>query len=181
MAIDSRYTVNIQGRLFLKYGGVLAEALDRGLQSLDVELLQIPAEENGNVAICKATAVFERDGKLLHFSEIGDAAANNTAPMVRNAIIRMAATRAKGRALRDAIGHGDALAEEIGDGADVAPAAPPTRHPAPADEPSAALRDNFCIECGVELTAGQVKLSQAKYHRSLCPDHQRAATVDKAA
>lgn len=172
MAIDGRYICNIQGRMYFKYGGVLEEALNTGLRDLMVNLVQIPTPENGHTAICKATATFEREGKVHTFEEYGDASPGNCAKVVQNALIRMAATRAKGRALRDAIGHGEALAEEIGEGSP----APPDPTERPQDNPSKVFRDQHCAECGVELTPGQVKVSQAKYQRSLCPDHQRTAS-----
>jgi hypothetical protein len=93
--------------------------------------------------------------------------------MVVNALIRMAATRAKGRALRDAVGHGEALAEEIGE---ISPA-PPDPYERPQESPSKALNQNFCSECGVELLPAQVTLTQKKFGRSLCRDHQRAAVL----
>lgn len=170
MAIDDRFICNIQGRMYVKYGGVLQEALASGLKDLLVELVQIPTPENGHTAICKATARLERDDRTMLFTEYGDASPANCAKMVSNALIRMAATRAKGRALRDAIGHGEALAEEIGD-ATPGPSDPTER---PQDNPSKVFRDQHCAECGLELTPGQVKVSQAKHQRSLCPDHQRA-------
>jgi hypothetical protein len=171
MAIDQRHVVNISGKIYLKYAGVLAEALEQGLWSLVVDLIQIPSEANGNTAICKAVAVFERDEKQLRFVEYGDAAPNNVGPMVKTALIRMAATRAKGRALRDAIGHGEALAEEIPD------QTPGTQDGdwTPEKEASPVIRDQFCQgkDCGVELPPAVVTFSKRKFGKSLCIECQK--------
>lgn len=171
MAIDGRWICNIQGRMYVRYGGVLEEALATGLTGLEVELVQIPTAENGHTAISKAIATFEREGKTHRFTEYGDASPANCAKMVQNALIRMSATRAKGRALRDAIGHGEALAEELGEDR-AAPADPMER---PQDNPSKLVRDNFCQHegCGVELTPAQRTFSLNKFGKPLCPDHQR--------
>jgi hypothetical protein len=174
MAIDSRFVVNISGKLYLRYGGVLAEAIEQGLRSLEVEILQFPSEGNGNTAVCKATAVLEREGIVRTFIEIGDAAPNNCAPMVRTALLRMSATRAKGRALRDAVGHGEALADEIGGEQEPAPQKTDWT---PAKEASPLVRDQFCNfeNCGIELTPGQAKFSKIRYGKPTCPEHQKAS------
>lgn len=171
MAIDERLVINIQGRMYVRYGGVLKEALNTGLFSLRAELIQAPTAENGNTAICKAIAKFKRDSEIHEFEELGDASPANCAKMVSNALIRMAATRAKGRALRDAVGHGESLAEEL---CDLTPG-PPDPLERPQDNPSKVFKDNFCNhpDCGLELTQGQVKVSKARFGKSLCPQHQR--------
>ena len=171
MAIDGRWICNIQGRMYVKYGGVLEEALANGLIGIKVDLIQIPTPENAHTAISKATARLKRGDDILEFEEYGDASPANCAKMVQNALIRMANTRAKGRALRDAIGHGEALAEEIGEDRP-APADPLAR---PQDHPSKVVRDNFCQAdgCGVELTPAQKTFSMQKFGLPLCTDHQR--------
>lgn len=176
MAIDERYVVNISGKIYLKYGGVLNAALEQGLKSLEVDLIQIPNESNGNVAICKATAVFEREGRETRFTEWGDAAPNNCAKIVHTALIRMAATRSKGRALRDAIGHGEALADEIG--GDQEPHAPKPDWK-PSQEVSPIIRDQFCSECGIELLPAVVTYSKHRFGKPLCRDHQPKTKVNE--
>lgn len=104
-------TVSIHGKQHATYAGVLKEAHIKGLKSIDTELLQAPLEENRFMAIVKATVVTERGS----FSGIGDATPKNVNKMIAPHIVRMAETRAKGRALRDALNIGKALAEEMGD------------------------------------------------------------------
>lgn len=168
MAIDGRYIANIKGKMFVTYAGALDAATNNGLRSLTTRVLQIPSAENGYYAAVEATAVFE-DGRV--FTDVGDCSPQSTTPQIAPAALRLASTRAKGRVLRDAINHGEALAEEIGEMAP-APGDPAAR---PQEHPSKVFRDQHCAECGLELTPGQIKVSQAKYQRSLCPDHQRTA------
>ena len=99
-----------QGKRFVLYAGLLEEAHSRGLRSIETELLQVPAAENGDVAIVRAVIRME-EGK---FSGIGDAGPQNVGRMIAPHLIRMAETRAKARALRDAINVGVTAFEELG-------------------------------------------------------------------
>jgi len=101
---------NIKGKDFVLYAGVLDLATQKGLLKLEVELLQFPTKENGNEAICRAVAEGKK-GEV--FSDIGDANPNNCTPMISKHLIRMASTRAKGRALRDMCDIGIACLEEL--------------------------------------------------------------------
>ncbi len=134
------FVITRQGKHYALYSGLLDEAHARGLRSIDTELLQVPDEENGNVAIVKAVAELpkvDRDtGELVldpetkkpvvgRFSGIGDASPQNVGRNIVPHIIRMAETRAKARALRDAINAAAIPFEELseaGDGADAAQA-----------------------------------------------------------
>jgi hypothetical protein len=104
------YMIERQGKRFVLYAGLLEEAHNRGLRSIETELLQVPAKENGEVAIVKAVIRTE-EGK---FGGIGDASPQNVNRAIAPHLIRMAETRAKARALRDAINVGVTAFEELG-------------------------------------------------------------------
>jgi predicted nucleic acid-binding Zn finger protein len=114
--LDDRFITNIKGKDFVVYAGVLDLATQKGLLKLGVELLQFPTKENGNEAICRAVAE-SKTGEM--FSDIGDANPRNCSSKVVKHLIRMASTRAKGRALRDMCNIGIACLEELADFDDV--------------------------------------------------------------
>ncbi len=107
------WIVNLQGKDYATWPYVLDEAHKRGLVGTSVELVQIPCEENGHVAIVKATARFGVTPEA--FEAYGDASPRNVNSKIASALIRMAETRAKGRALRDACNIGMTLKEELPD------------------------------------------------------------------
>ena len=114
--LDDRFLTNIKGKDFVLYAGVLDLATQKGLLKLEVELIQYPTKENGNEAICHAVAV-GKNGEV--FADIGDANPGNCHSMIAKHLIRMASTRAKGRALRDMCNIGIACLEELSDFDDV--------------------------------------------------------------
>ena len=112
--IKCEFLIERQGRQYVLYAGLLHEAYSRGLKRISTELLQAPDEGNGNVAICKATVEME-DGRT--FTGIGDASPKNVGRGIVPHLTRMAETRSKARALRDAVNLGTLLsAEELGGG-----------------------------------------------------------------
>lgn len=109
---DKIETVNLHGNDHPTYAGVLNEAHQKGLKSIEVKILQYPTDENHFMCICEATVTMKDDSI---FVEIGDASPKNVNKMIVPHLIRMSATRAKGRALRDAVNIGQALREEMSD------------------------------------------------------------------
>jgi len=114
--LDDRWIMNLKGKDFVLYAGLLDLAHQKGLLKLEVEAVQYPTKENGNVAICRAVAV-SRLGEV--FSDIGDADPSNTNSMISKHLLRMASTRAKARVLRDMANIGMTALEELGDFDDV--------------------------------------------------------------
>lgn len=108
---DKIETVNIKGKQHPTYAGVLKKAHEEGLKEIRTELLQAPLEVNNYMAIVHARVTTERGV----FEGIGDATPKNVNSMIAPHIVRMAETRAKGRALRDALNIAEALAEELGE------------------------------------------------------------------
>ena len=113
------FLITRQGKQYVLFAGLLDEAHSRGLRGIDTELVQVPDDSNGSVAIVKATAEMD-DGR--HFSGIGDASPENVGRNIVPHLIRMAETRAKARALRDAVNVGATALEELSDGDDAPPA-----------------------------------------------------------
>ena len=118
------FLITRQGKQYVLFAGLLDEAHNRGLKGIDTELVQVPTEENARVAIVKARVEME-DGST--FSGIGDASPENVGRNIVPHIIRMAETRAKARALRDAVNVGAVALEELSDTDD----APPVDYPPP--------------------------------------------------
>src|SRR3712207_5775223 len=113
------FMITRQGKQYVLFAGLLDEAHSRGLRGIDTELIQVPDDANGSVAIVKATAEMD-DGR--RFSGIGDASPENVGRNIVPHLIRMAETRAKARALRDAVNVGATALEELSDGDDAPPA-----------------------------------------------------------
>jgi hypothetical protein len=113
--MKKEFIVERQGRNFVLYAGLLDLAHQQGLKSIRTELIQVPNEANNRVAICTAVVTLEKEGQERVFTGIGDAAPNNVAPAMQTCLIRMAETRSKARALRDAVNVGVAAFEELGE------------------------------------------------------------------
>ena len=93
------------------YAGLLNRAHQEGLKEIETKLLQAPSADNEMTAISMARVVTEKGV----FTECGDANPNNVNAIIAPHIIRMAFTRAKARALRDAVNVGVIALEELTD------------------------------------------------------------------
>lgn len=114
--MKKEFIVERSGKNFVLYAGLLDEAHAQGLKAINTSLLQVPGEENGRVAIVQATVTTEKGV----FQGLGDAAPENVARPMVTCLIRMAETRAKARALRDAVNVGVVALEELGEDAEEA-------------------------------------------------------------
>ena len=101
--------VNLQGKEYATYQYVLGKAHKEGLESITTDVIQLPTKENDFICIIKATVIVQ--GRV--FEGIGDATPRNVNSMIAKHLIRMAETRAKGRALRDAVNIGETILEEL--------------------------------------------------------------------
>ena len=104
--IAPQFIVDIQGKPFVQFAGLLALAHARGLVSLTAGFITVTAE----LALAYAVARFA-DGRT--FAESGDATPDNVNKKVRPHFARMALTRAKARALRDALNISMVSLEEL--------------------------------------------------------------------
>jgi hypothetical protein len=111
--MKKEFVVERQGRSFVLYAGLLDMAHAKGLESIVTELVQAPTPENGLMAICHARVTIEEDRQ---FDGYGDAAPNNVGQGMQACLVRMAETRAKARALRDAVNIGTVAFEELEEG-----------------------------------------------------------------
>ncbi len=107
-----RFVKKLQGKEFILYGGLLELSKQRGLRRITTRVIQIPAKENGMYAVVEAEVETEEG----IFKEVGDASPDSVNRAIRPHILRMASTRAKARAMRDAVGVDMVALEELGDG-----------------------------------------------------------------
>jgi len=103
-----------QGRIIatedvVTYAGLLSLAHDKGLKKMETALVQLPEEANGHTAVF--LAIVETESGI--YKGHGDASPDNVASRIIPHIIRMAETRAKARALRDAVNIGVVSIEEL--------------------------------------------------------------------
>ena len=101
--------------------GLVALAHIKGIWKLECDIIQFPNAENNNVCICKAVVggydwdPISDEIIKVEYSDIGDASPANCNRMVAPSFIRMASTRAIGRALRKYTNIDMICAEELND------------------------------------------------------------------
>ena len=106
LAIPAQFIVHLHGKEFVQYAGLLAMAHEHGLVSLSAHFMEVTPE----LALAEATAEFQ-DGRT--FGECADATPTNVHAKVKPHFARMALTRAKARALRDALNISMCSVEEV--------------------------------------------------------------------
>src|SRR4029079_12947278 len=99
------------------YAEILKIAHEEGLKSIATQLLVTPNDENGRLAIVKATVEIEHG----HFEALGDADPTSVEERFIPHLIRVAETRAKAPALRDAVNCGIVSLEELDGERPIAP------------------------------------------------------------
>jgi len=105
------FVKHLNGKDYVLYAGLLDEAHQQGLKGIETQLVQVPSSQNGQLAICLAKVTTEKGT----FTGLGDASPENVNRAMVNALIRLAETRAKARALRDAVNVNMMALEELGD------------------------------------------------------------------
>ena len=130
--LDERWIMQIEGKEFVKYPGLLDLGHQKGISSIEVDIVQMPSADNGNFAVCRAT-VMSKMGET--FIDIGDANPNNCSSKVVRHLLRLASTRAIARALRSYTNIGMTAVEELADFNDAIPES--AQPPRPKSKPNA--------------------------------------------
>ncbi len=107
-------TVKLQGKDFVLFPSLLEVAHSKGLKRITTKIEQFPSEENNHTVIVSAEVEVEAGT----FTGIGDASPASVSRNVAPHSIRMAETRAVGRALRFACNIGLTMREEMGGDSD---------------------------------------------------------------
>ena len=110
LKLNDEFLINIDGKDFILYRGLLDLAHQKGLKSLEVEMIQVPCKGNENLCICKATAISPNGDCYVDY---GEASPANVSPKVARHAPRIASTRAKARVLRDFTNTGIVCVDEI--------------------------------------------------------------------
>lgn len=119
--MDRKYIIDRSGKDFVLFPGLLDLAHSKGLTGIMTQLEQTPTEQNGWTTIFSATVTLEIDGQQKIFKSYGDANPSSTPANIQPHMIRMAETRAIGRALRNAVNIGMVCTDELGDDGEVKP------------------------------------------------------------
>lgn len=174
--MKKEYMINVQGTEFVKYEGLLDEAHQQGLCRVATTLIQVPHPDNGNVAIVAA----EVETAKGTFSGLGDAAPGNVNRMIVPHLLRMAETRAKARALRDAVNIGVTALEEIGDLDEASHAPAPRVASARVAESSEPYRAEFPKASPLKPASANQLATIAKLSRLLGQPEEPAETMNAA-
>ena len=169
-----RFVRRLQGKDFILYGGLLELARQRGLKRLEVDIIQIPSASNGNHGVCSARLEAE-DGST--YREVGDASPDNVNGNIVPHILRMAATRAKARALRDFTGVDMVSFEEVGELQDEAPQDKEDIGPSPGGTKANEVGLPPCSGCGAQITQAVHNFSMSRFGMPLCMACQRKAAA----
>ena len=124
--IAKMYT-KVKGKDFVTYAGALSKAHEKGLASINTEVLNIEKTDfTKGPVIVKATVILtevtrkDKDGDIgvqRQFTGLGDATAKDPKDSknddISGCLVRLAETRAKARALKDAVNIGMCSLEEL--------------------------------------------------------------------
>jgi hypothetical protein len=198
MPVRSEFVIDLKGRKFVMFAGLLELAHEMGLRSIETEVIAELSDPKEQFWVVRAIARFKNpDGEDSVWSAYGDASPNSS--QMRGAYLRHAETRSMARVLRVSTNVGITAFEELGpDVNDEQPGAaangaarrPLVRHEGTADPTRADRRQNAPVPantsgyvaagdsvceidgCNTVLTKNQLTLSQHKAGGMiLCPSH----------
>ena len=72
--MNERFIIKIENKDFVQYAGLLDLGHQKGISQIEVDPIQLPTQDNGNFAICKATVISKTGDS---FTDIGDANPQN--------------------------------------------------------------------------------------------------------
>lgn len=109
-----KWVIQRDGKDYVQYAGLLdlLHQVSGGEFTITTRLEQAPTKDNGMLAIVSAVATIGQNDRMA--SGLGDASAESVNRMMAPHLVRMAETRAKGRALRDLLNIGLVTVEELG-------------------------------------------------------------------
>jgi len=160
--VDKKFVVNLQGKEFITFEGLLAEFHSNGGNKIFTEIVCV------DPFVVKATA----SGDKGEFSGIGDANDQNCGSLIAKHKIRMAETRAIARALRWYNNIGmcstselestqEVKEEQLGETASGVPTGA-----------SHVPKNNECVGCGIEVVDVVLDYSTTHFGKVLCRDCQ---------
>lgn len=174
--VPEEFIITRQGKQYVLYGGLLDAAHAQGLKSIETSLEQIPSPDNDNVAIVTAVVQMEEEpdrevDTIVHrspklFTGIGDASPRNVGKNIVEHIIRMAETRAKARALRDAVDIGGLMLAD---------------DPSEASEAESVVSQSAGALASPELSEVRASAEQQNYLKGLLERLERAGVQDARA
>lgn len=164
--IPKEYMIQLQGKDFITHRGLLAIAHEKGLHSIETELI---TEPTADIIVFKATATIGTGVHEKKFTGYGDASKTNVNATIAPHMIRMAETRAINRSLRLATNVGMCSAEELG-GLSIATNSQAPKPHVNAQETTKEKGElhMVCIGCGKNLTENVYKFAMEKHGQSLC-------------
>ncbi len=160
--MEEKHKIKLQGKDFVLYEGLLNEFHSKGGDSITTEVLCY------DPFIVKAT-VTTKEGNV--FTGLGDASDDNVNSMIKKHKFRMAETRAKARALRDAYNIGMCSFEELG--GEEEPITPVKVNEMVAEVPL------ICNECEAKVTEAEKKYSMKFFGNVYCRECQVLAKEKK--
>jgi len=173
--IDKKFIINISGKEFIKFEGLLAEFHANKGKSIETE--ELP---NSTLDEPKFKATVSGDNGT--FTGHGDANTKNVSALVSSHKYRMAETRAIARALRWYNNIGICSVDELGGDDKKTPAyskEPVEQNPVVAstvqNNATQANSTPICSKCGKSITNAEKSFSEGKYSFPLCRECQKTA------
>ncbi len=154
--MDKKYIVDIKGKKFVTYNGLLDLAHTKGLN--DMRVIDLVVDWKNKSAYCTVAC---KIGEL-EVMGVGSGTQENCGSMVKNHFVEMAHTRAKARALRDILNVDMVSLEELGD----------TKEPKKSEEKT---NDLICsnLKCKAEVSSSVADYSKRFHGQIMCRTCQK--------